>query len=127
MKKTALAIIVAGMPALSQAADSRPLVPLLDAAAVTKNCDDALAQATKTVAAMEAKKGAGAIFDEWNRLQIQIEDTLNPIYLLGSVHPDKAVRDASEPCLQKFTTFSTDLFQNEALFKRTTGETTDQR
>src|SRR6185503_6877205 len=37
---------------------------------------------------------------------------------LGSVSPDKAVRDASEPCLQKYTALSTDLFQNEKLFAR---------
>src|SRR5688572_29519223 len=99
-----LALLAVSLPAA--AAPSRPLVPLMDAAAVTRNCDAALASARKTVATMEARKGAGAIFDEWNRLQIAIEDTLNPIYLLGNVHPEKAVRDASEPCLQKFTAFS---------------------
>jgi thimet oligopeptidase len=100
------------------AADVRPLVKLWDAAQVTKACDDGLAKARKTVAAMERQKGAGAIFDEWNRLQMALEDFANPIYLLGSVHPEKPVRDASEPCLQKYTTFSTELFQNEKLFRR---------
>ncbi|HYC35113.1 MAG TPA: M3 family metallopeptidase [Usitatibacter sp.] len=117
MRKAMVLILAAVAPLATQAA-SRPLVPLMDAAEITKNCDAALDKGRKTVAAMEAKKGAGAIFDEWNRLQIEIENTINPIYLLGNVHPDKAVRDASEPCLQKFTAFSTELFQNEALFKR---------
>ncbi|MGZ5102203.1 MAG: M3 family metallopeptidase, partial [Usitatibacter sp.] len=67
---------------------------------------------------MEAKRGAGAIFAEWNRLQIAIEDVINPIYLLGSVHPDKAVRDAAEPCLQTYTTLGTEIFQDEKLFRR---------
>ena len=100
------------------AAAQRPTVPLLDAAAVTRNCESALAQARKTVAEMEKRPGAGKIFDEWNRLQIGLEDHINPIYLLGEVHPDKPVRDAAEPCLQKFTAFSTELYQNEKLFKR---------
>jgi len=108
----------AAVLAAGAAAPSRPLAPLYDAAGVTRACDEGLARTQKRVAVLEARRGAGAIFDEWNRLQIGIEDVINPIYLLGSVHPDKAVRDAAEPCLQKYTTLSTDLFQNEKLFRR---------
>src|ERR1700674_853016 len=100
------------------AVPARPLAPLYDAAGVTKACEEGSASAKRTIASLEAKRGAGAIFDEWNLLQIQIEDVLNPIFLLGSVAPDKAVRDAAEPCLQKFTTLSTEIFQNEKLFAR---------
>src|SRR5258708_16479900 len=96
----------------------RPLVTLYDAAGVTKACDAALTSARKAIAAMAAKPGAGAIFDEWNRLQIGLEGPTSDIYLLGEVHPDKAVRDAAEPCLQKYTTLNTELFQNEKLFAR---------
>src|SRR5204863_4450802 len=70
------------------------------------------------ITAMAAKPGAGAIFDEWNRLQIGLEGPTSDIYLLGEVHPGKAVRDAAEPCLQKYTTLNTELFQNEKLFAR---------
>jgi thimet oligopeptidase len=97
---------------------ARPLVPIHDAAGVTKACDAGLEHARAVKGAMEAKRGAGEIFAEWNRLSIDIEDTLNPIYLLGSVHPDKAVRDAAEPCLTKYTTFTTELLQSERLFAR---------
>ena len=116
--KTALLIsgVLASLPVA--AAPARPTVPLLDAAAITKACDAGIAKARKSIAAMEAKKGAGDIFNEWNRLQMLIEDTINPIYLLGSVHPEKPVRDAAEPCLTLYTTLSTDLFQNEKLFER---------
>jgi thimet oligopeptidase len=96
----------------------RALAPLYDATGITRACEDGLAAAHKTIAAMGARKGAGTIFAEWNRLQIQIEDVINPIYLLGNVHPDKAVRDAADPCLQKYTTLGTDLFQDEKLFAR---------
>jgi len=97
---------------------ARPLVTLYDAAGVTKACEGALASARKAVSAMEAKQGAGAIFNEWNRLSIGVDGVVSDIYLLGEVHPDKAVRDAAEPCLQKYTTFNTELFQNEKLFAR---------
>ena len=96
----------------------RPLMPVYDAPGVTRACDQGVARAQAAIKQMEAKKGAGAIFDEWNRLSIAMEDVLNPVYLLGSVSPDKAVRDAAEPCLQKFTTLQADLFQDEKLFAR---------
>jgi thimet oligopeptidase len=113
---------LAALPALAAVraapAPQRPLVPLWGAAEITQRCEKGLAEARRTIAAMEKRKGAGAIFDEWNRLQIAMEDFSNPIYFLGSVHPDKAVRDASEPCLQGITTLSTELLQNGKLFAR---------
>jgi len=104
--------------ALAAPAAARPLMPAYDAAGLTKACDAGLARARKGIAAMEAKPGAGAIFAEWNRLAIQIEDVGAPIYLLSNVDPDKAVRDAAEPCLTKFTTLNTELFQSEKLYRR---------
>jgi thimet oligopeptidase len=112
------AILPAAATTRSVAAPARPLVPIHDAAGVASACEAGIAATRATLAAMEAKRGAGAIFDEWNRLQIQMEDVLAPVYLLGSVSPDKAVRDASEPCLQRFTTLGTEIFQNEKLFAR---------
>ena len=100
------------------AASTRPLAPLWDAAGVTRACDEGLARTHREIAAMQSRRGAGAIFAEWNRLQIGIEDVINPVYLLSSVHPDKAVRDAAEPCLQKYTTLGTEIFQDEKLFQR---------
>ena len=97
---------------------ARPLEPLWNAQQLTKACDDGLAKARETIAVMEKRKGAGDIFGEWNRLQIGLEDVGNPVFLLSSVDPDKAVRDAAEPCLSKFTTLSTDIFQNEKLYAR---------
>jgi thimet oligopeptidase len=97
---------------------ARPLAPLYDVAGLTRACDDGMARVRKTIAAMQARRGPGAIFDEWNRLAIQLEDLSNPIYLLGSVSPDKGVRDAAEPCLQSLTSLQTEIYQNEKLFQR---------
>jgi thimet oligopeptidase len=114
-----LLLAVAACVSVSAAAQNprRPQVPLLDAPAITRACEATLARARKAIAAMESKKGPAGIFDEWNRLQIGMED-IGPIYLLGNVHPDKAVRDAAEPCLQKYTALSTEIYQNEKLFRR---------
>ena len=106
------------LPPAAASVAERPLAPLYDAAGVERACTEGVARAQKTIATMQAKRGAGTIFLEWNALAIEMEDVLNPMYLLSSVSPDKAVRDAAEPCLQKFTTLGTDLFQNEKLFAR---------
>jgi len=96
----------------------RAVLTLYDGPGITRACDEGIAHAQQLIKQMDAKKGAGAIFDEWNRLSIAIEDVVNTIYLLGNVAPDKAVRDAAEPCLQKYTTLQADLFQDEKLFAR---------
>ena len=112
-------LLVAGLLASAYAqAATRPLIPVHDAAAIGKTCDATLAKAGATVKVMEGKAGGAGIFDEWNRLQIAIEDMVGPVYLLGSVAPDKVVRDAAEPCLKTLTAFNTQLFQNERLYRR---------
>jgi thimet oligopeptidase len=118
-----LALAAAALAAVLNAAaaapaPTRPLIPIYDAAGVARACEEGLARQRKMIAAMDAKKGPGAIFEEWNALAIDNEDVLNPIFLLSSVHPDKAVRDAAEPCLQKYTTLQTELFQDEKLYAR---------
>ncbi len=99
-------------------AQPRVLMPIYDAAGITRACDAGLARARRMMAAMEARHGPAGVFDEWNRLAIELEDFGAPIYLLSNVHPDKAARDAAEPCLLKFTTLNTDLFQSRKLYAR---------
>jgi thimet oligopeptidase len=122
MRTLAAATAALATGAALAAAPARPPVPPLvgayDAATVTRLCDEGIARARAAFAKMEARKGGAGFYDEWNRLQIAMEDVVNPIYLVGSVHPDKAVRDAADPCLTKYTTLSTELFQSEKLFAR---------
>ena len=96
---------------------TRVLMPIHDVAALTRECDAGLVRARGLIAALEAAP-VHDFFAEWNRLQIAIEDTRNPISVLGSLHPDKKVRDAAEPCLQKYSALSTEIFQSERLFAR---------
>jgi thimet oligopeptidase len=118
LEKTLLAaLLAAALPATAQQ-PAGPLLPQFDAAGITKACDEALARAREAVAKMEAGKGGAGYLAEWNALQIDLEGTLYPISNLGSLHPDKAVRTAAEPCLQKATVFNTDLFQSEKLYAR---------
>ena len=116
MNKTLFAALI--LAALPTFAATPPRMPQWDAAALTKACDSAVAAARKDIAAMSAKKDAGTILAEWNRLQIGIEDVAGPVSLLGAVHPDKTVRDAAEPCSTKLTELNTEINQNEKLYAR---------
>jgi len=121
MRLTLCAILVAvAVPAAAKTAPpKRPAIPIYTSAeGVSIACEGSLAKAGKLVAAMEKKEGGAGLFSEWNQLQMAIDDQLGPLYLLGETSPLKPVRDATEPCLQKFTTFNTDLLQNERLYKR---------
>ncbi|HUP29650.1 MAG TPA: M3 family metallopeptidase [Usitatibacter sp.] len=105
------------------AQDAPVMLPVHDAASVAKTCDDTLARGRTLVGALESKPGGEGFLAEWNALQIAMEDAIYPISLMSSVHPDKAVRTAAEPCLQKFNAFSTELFQNEKTYRRIVAST----
>jgi thimet oligopeptidase len=111
-----LLALSAALPATAQT--PRPVLPILDAPGIVKSCDAGLARAREMIRAMEARPGGEGFFAEWNRLQIAMEDSAAPISNLGNLHPEKAVRDAAEPCLQKYSALSTEIFQNENLYAR---------
>ena len=121
MKLTRILVALCLFPGFALA---RPLLTVMDGAQITKECDAVLGAAQQAVKKMEAKAKSGGIFDEWNRLQIEVEDMAGPVYLLANVHTDKATRDAGDACVLKVTKFNTDLFQNEKLFKRIQGAKT---
>jgi thimet oligopeptidase len=111
--------VLSSIPVAAAPAQRHAVLPPLDSAeAVGKACDATLARARADVAAIEKKSGGAGFLREWNELQMDIDDSLGTIYLMGEVHPDKAVRDAAEPCLTRFTAFNTELFQNEKVFAR---------
>jgi len=116
MRAVLLAAAIVAIPAF--AAPHPVLPPINTPEALEKACDTALSRTRTAVAAMEKKSGGAGFFAEWNEMQLDIDDVLGVIYLMGEVHPDKAVRSAAEPCLTKFTALNTELFQNEKLYAR---------
>lgn len=118
---SAILVMVASVIGMSASASAtRPLVTVMDATQISSTCDAALARASATVKKLQAKKGDNGFLKSWNDLQIDLENTGNPLGLMASVHPDKAARDASDACVLRLTSFGTDLFQNEKLYKRVT-------
>jgi hypothetical protein len=79
-----LAAVLSASMAVSAPAADRPLIALLDPPAIAARCDEGLAKARAMIATME-KAGGDGFFAEWNALQVAIEDTRNPISVLGSL------------------------------------------
>jgi len=104
------------------AINSRPTIPIYDAAALQAASDHALAEARRRVGEIESlpleKVTPESVLEAWDRMAMNIEDVHGPISLLNSVHPDAEVRDAGDKTLVEESVFMTELFQNEALYER---------
>jgi len=119
----AVATLTWSCPAsLAHAAGERPVVPLLSAEQITSGCAGTVADLRQRVTALEQMPAAEArdpklLFARWDALQIAQEDFQGTADLLGNVSPDKAVRDAVDPCKVEFSKFSSDLYQSEKLYR----------
>ena len=117
-----MVLLLSGLLLLSNAAVARVTLPILDETAVKQTCQPSLAQARSRVAKLESLPlkavTAGNTLGAWNRLQMELEDALGPIDLYANVHTDKQVRDAADACLLLVNEFSTELYQNEKLYRR---------
>lgn len=101
----------------------RPLIPLLQAHDIAPFCERGLTGLRQQVAQLEALPAARAadgkkVFNEWNRLQIALEDLQGPVEILNNVSPDANVRKNAEACLIDVSKFATDLLQSEKLYAR---------
>jgi len=80
-------------------------------------CDGAIARANTALRALERRPvddGWLAAYDDLNAL---LEDLAGPIYLLSNVHPDKAMRAASDACELRWQDFTSSLGQNAPLYR----------
>jgi thimet oligopeptidase len=126
LKRIALAVVVLAAPVTALAAPAQPAarvtLPVYDAAQMKSVCAAAIARAQQQAGEIEAlplsRVNLANTIDAWNRLSADFEDAEGVIYLLGSVHPDKAARDASDDCQLKITDFRTELMQREGLYQR---------
>jgi thimet oligopeptidase len=110
----AISLPAAGAPA------ERPLMPIMSADQLNAGCAATLADLRRRVSALEQRAPAAAdsaaVLGEWDAMQAAQSDFQSAMDLLGNVSPDKAVRDAAEPCRIEFAKFNADLFQDEKLY-----------
>ena len=104
-------------------AENRPLIPVLAADEMAPRCERGIGDLRRQTAVMEKMADGGEnyasrLFQEWNRLQIALEDLQGPVELLSQVSPDSTVRAKAEPCVVAMQRFATDLFQNTILYEK---------
>jgi thimet oligopeptidase len=101
---------------------SRVTLPILDAVTLTAACTQILTEARARMVALAAvpldSLTPESLLDAWDDEAIRLEDIAGPIAILNNVHPDKSVRDAADASMRELAVFTTELFQNEALFER---------
>jgi thimet oligopeptidase len=102
--------------------ETRPTIPIFDAAALTAASAAALAEAGRRIGEIERlpieRVTPESVLEAWDRVAMMLEDAYGPISLLNSVHPDAEVRDAGDRALIEESVFMTELFQNEQLYER---------
>ena len=79
-------------------------------------CERGLGQANRALRQLEAHAPDARWLLAYDRLTALTEDAGYPLQFLSAVHPDKAVREASEACEQRWTEFNSSLGQNEKLY-----------
>jgi thimet oligopeptidase len=114
--------LAAGLLAGGAFAQERTTLPVLDAVTVRAACTQSIVDAKASVAKFEALPlsdvSPATVLDAWDEAQIAVEDIISPIAVLSNLHPDKKVRDAAQECLVKYSSFQTEVYQNEKLFER---------
>lgn len=88
-----------------------------DAGEVEAACDAGLAGAVARVLQFERVPASAAWLPAADRLYAYVEDVSGPIYVLTTVHPDKAIRDATEACELRWQDFNSTLGQNKKLYR----------
>ena len=102
-------------------AEERTTLPVLDAPTLTAACKQAILEAksaSKEFAATPVAEATPALLAGWDDQSIALENVIGPVAILANVHPDKRVRDAGQDCLVQLSAFTTEIFQNEDLYKR---------
>ena len=83
--------------------------------ALTQACDSGLGHANAQLRQLEKRPADGRWLAAYDAYSASLEDWSNPLLFLSAVHPDKAMRDASEACELRWNDFNSTLGQNEKL------------
>jgi len=84
--------------------------------ALKSACDKQLTQAGGLLRRIEQRPVDARWLGAYDRFSAEVEDLANNPQFLSSVHPDKAMREASEACELRWNDFNSSLGQNEKLY-----------
>ncbi len=85
--------------------------------AVKTACQHNLAQAGAGLKALRRQAAGAGWLAAQDRYSAQVEDWSSSLAFLSAVHPDKAVRDASEACEKRWNGFLSSLGQDRVLYR----------
>ena len=95
-----------------------PAFPHFDTpAALEASCTRDLRRADTALKRLVRVRGGPQWLAAYDDLNARLEDMSSPISFLSNVHPDKAVRDASEACELRWQDFYSSLSQSKALYR----------
>ena len=115
---TALALAA---PASGRAATAEAVFPSFDSpAALAAACEHGLQAARRGLHRLERRPADGGWLRAYDRYNAEFEDASAPLAFLSAVHPDRAMRDASEACEQKWNAFNSTLTQNPSIYRALT-------
>ncbi|MDT7835536.1 M3 family metallopeptidase [Aquabacterium sp. OR-4] len=87
------------------------------AQALKTACDQGLTATQRALARIERRPADKGWLAAYDAFAAGVEDRANPITFVSAVHPDKAVREASEACELRWNDFYSSLGQNEKLYR----------
>ena len=117
MKRTIYAVAL--LVATAAYANDRTTIPILDDVTLTAACTQSITEAKANYASIEnAEPTVAAVLDKWDDFNVVVENVIGPVAILADTHPDQKVRDAAQDCIVKYSSFNTDLYQNEKLFQK---------
>jgi thimet oligopeptidase len=114
-----LLLAASGLQAAAPQAPGPAFPQYASPAALKSACDSGLASAAAQLRQLERRRVDGGWLAAQDAFSARLEDLSNPITFIAQVHPDKALRDASEACELRWNDFLSSLAQNERLYRAT--------
>ncbi|RQP23712.1 M3 family metallopeptidase [Piscinibacter terrae] len=118
MKKHLLALVATAAVGLAAHAAPYTMPVYANAADVNADCDRMMADLTagqQKIEAMPDTSGV-ALLKELDAMYRRYEDSDGPMSLLTAVHPDKAIRDATEACDLRYQAFNAKFQQSAKVY-----------
>ena len=113
-----LALAATSSLAANPASIPGPAFPHFDTpAALEARCARDLGRADAGLKRLVRVRGGPRWLAAYDDLNGRLEDMSSPVAFLSNVHPDKAMRDASQACELRWQDFFSSLNQNEALYR----------
>lgn len=111
-----LALAAATCQGASAAAAETSFPIFESAASLTAACDRGLRSAGRELRRMEEHAADASWLSAYDAFNAHIEDLSAPLLFLAAVHPDKALRDASQACELRWNKFTSSFGQNKRLY-----------